>query len=80
MNWPNEPHWGVTQPWKRGKPKKALNIRGANMAPSYCFRSGVTNTLRGGAVNCAQVNIPENPFRSQRTPSAHMVASYFEES
>ena len=34
------------------------------------FRSGVTNTPRGGAVNCAQLKFLGIPFRSQRTLSA----------
>ena len=33
--------------------------------------SAVTHTPRGGALNCAQVIILENPFRSQRTLNAH---------
>ena len=38
----------------------------------YFFpRSGVTNTPRGGVVNCAQVKFLGIPFRSQRTLDAH---------
>ena len=35
------------------------------------FRPGVTNTPRGGVVNCAQVTILGIPFRSRRTLGAH---------
>ena len=35
------------------------------------FRSGVTRTPRGGAVNCAQVKILGKLFRDQSTLSAH---------
>ena len=35
------------------------------------FRSGVTNTPRGGVVNCAQVKFLGIPFRSQFTLDAH---------
>ena len=35
------------------------------------IRSGITNTPRGGVVNCAQAKSPGIPFRSQRTPCAH---------
>ena len=37
----------------------------------FFFRSGVTNTPRGGVVNCAQAKFRGMPFRSQRTLSAH---------
>ena len=39
----------------------------------FPLRSGVTNTPRGGVVNCAQVTFLGILFRSQRTPSAGIV-------
>ena len=37
----------------------------------FVFRSGVTNTPRGGAANCAQVKSLGVPFHSQRTLDTH---------
>ena len=47
-------------------------VRSCGWDTSFFFpRSGVTNTPRGGVVNCARVKILGIPFRSQRTLGAH---------
>ena len=54
--------------------KLTWEVQGAgqsNMVPPPFFRSGVTNTPRGGVVTCAQARILGIPFRSQRTLGAH---------
>ena len=53
------------------RPTESIERDTASLFLSFFFRSGVTNTPRGGVVNCAQVKFLGIPFRSQRTISAH---------
>ena len=48
-------------------PHQQIQNSSSNSVGEFFFRSGVTNTPHGGVVNCAQVEIPGMPFRSQRT-------------
>ena len=54
-----------------GKGKGGVGGRGASFFFLLVFRSGVTNTPRGGVVHCARVKFLGVPFRSQRALSAH---------
>ena len=48
-----------------------LDVLFRRFLSDFFSRSGVTNTPRGGDVNCAQVKILQIPLRSQHTLSVH---------